>query len=156
MASSGGNNSYASTRSSGSEKDLNNLMDERKNKRKQSNRESAKRSRMRKQKHVDDMMNQVSELTKDNNEIVNKINITTQHCLNVEAENSILRAQIGELSQRFQSLNNIIELINTNNTSNGSYDSTRDCYETSAQNMMDLIMYNNNQPITTSADVFKW
>lgn len=150
MASSGG-----STRSSGSEKDLNNLMDERKNKRKQSNRESAKRSRMRKQKHVDDMMNQVSELTKDNNEIVNKINITTEQYLNVEAENSILRAQIGELSQRFQSLNNIIELINTNNTSNGSYDS-RDCYETSAQNRMNLIMYNNNQPITTSAHVFKW
>ncbi|XP_058780752.1 bZIP transcription factor 44-like [Vicia villosa] len=160
MACSGGNgNSSASTKfgSSGSEKDLNNLMDERKNKRKQSNRESAKRSRMRKQKHVDDMMNQVSELTKDNSEIVNKINITTQHYLNVEAENSILRAQIGELSQRFQSLNNIIELINTNNTSNGSYDS-RDCYETSgAQNIMNFMMYNNNLPITTtSADVFKW
>ncbi|CAI8600036.1 unnamed protein product [Vicia faba] len=156
MACSGGNSS-ASTKfgSSGSEKDLNNLMDERKNKRKQSNRESAKRSRMRKQKHVDDMMNQVSDLTKENNEIVNKINITTQHYLNVEADNSILRAQIGELSQRFQSLNNIIELINTANNGSGSYDS-RDCYETSAQNMMNMMVYNNNQPITTSADVFKW
>lgn len=87
--------------SSGPEKEL---MDQRKNKRKQSNRESAKRCRMRKHKHVDDMMSQMSQLTKDNSEILNSINITTQHYLNVEAENSILRAQIGELSQRFQSL----------------------------------------------------
>jgi len=46
------------------------MMDQRKNKRKQSNRESAKRSRMRKQKHVDDMMSQGSQLTKDNSEIL--------------------------------------------------------------------------------------
>lgn len=131
-------------------------MDERKNKRKQSNRESAKRSRMRKQQHVDEMTNQVSQLRKENNEIVKSINITTQHYLNVETENSILRAQMNELSQRLQSLNNIIGLINTNTTSTntGSSSYTRDCYETSAQNIMNMVSH--SQPITTSADIFQW
>lgn len=127
------------------------VKDERKNKRKESNRESAKRSRMRKQKHVDDMMNQVSRLTKDNSEIVTSINITTQHYLNVEAENSILRAQMGELSQRLQSLNDIISLINSTTPSSTSRDF---CYLTTSgsQNML----YNHIQPITTSADIFQW
>ncbi|KAJ1378869.1 Basic-leucine zipper domain [Sesbania bispinosa] len=112
MASSSGNSSK--TQSSGSEEDLQILMDQRKNKRKQSNRESARRSRMRKQNHLEDLTNQVSKLTKDNGEILTNINITTQHYLNVEAENSILRAQMGELNQRLQSLNDILNFIKTN------------------------------------------
>lgn len=133
------------------EENMQGVKDERKNKRKESNRESAKRSRMRKQKHVDDMMNQVSRLTKDNSEIITSINITTQHYLNVEAENSILRAQMGELSQRLQSLNDIISLINSTTSSSTSRDF---CYQTTsgAENML----YHHNQPITTSADIFQW
>ncbi|KAE9603560.1 putative transcription factor bZIP family [Lupinus albus] len=132
--------------SSGSEEDLKVLMDQRKNKRKVSNRESARRCRMRKQNHIDDMMNQVSQLTKDKSEILTSVNITTQHYLNVEAENSILRAQIIELNQRFESLNGIINLINTSTTNgNGAYE--RDCYLTSDENFMNPInMLYLNEP----------
>ena len=94
-------------------------MDQKKRKRMQSNRESAKRSRMRKQKLLDDLMRQVSDLRKENEQILNCISITTQHFLNVEAENSILRAQMAELSHRLQSLNDIINSINT---SSGIYE----------------------------------
>ncbi|XP_027357076.1 bZIP transcription factor 11-like [Abrus precatorius] len=147
MASSSGNSSTSTKiQSSGSEEELQVLIDdERRNKRKQSNRESARRSRMRKQNHLDDLTKQVSQLTKDNREILTSINITTQHYLNVEAENSVLRAQMGELSQRLQSLNDIINIIN-NTTTTGSYE--RDCYLTSAQNFMN--MHCLNQPI------FQW
>lgn len=167
MASSGGNSSACTkSQSSGSEGDLQNnlnlnLMDQRKNKRKQSNRESARRSRMRKQKHMDEMMGQVSQLTKDNSEILTSINITTQHYLNVEAENSILRAQVGELSQRLQSLNDILSLINnTTSSTTGSYNAyaTRDWYhhQTSAQKNGMNMPHHLNQPIMASADIFQW
>ena len=156
MASSSGNSSTTSTKvqSSGSEEDLQVLMDQRRNKRKQSNRESARRSRMRKQTHLDDLMSQVCKLTKDNGEILTSIDITTQHYLSVEAENSILRAQLGELSQRLQSLNDIISLINT--TTAGAYE--RDCYLPSAENFIinPMNMFHLNQPISASADIFQW
>lgn len=83
-----------------------------------SNRESARRSRMRKQKHLDDLMSQVAQLRKDNQQIITNINITTQHYLTVEADNSVLRAQLDELSNMLQSLNDIIHFINTTTTTN--------------------------------------
>ncbi|MBA0872627.1 hypothetical protein Goshw_017568, partial [Gossypium schwendimanii] len=83
MATSSG--SSATQINSGSEEAL---MDERKRKRMISNRESARRSRMRKQKHLDDLMTQLTQLQKQNHEILTKINFTTQHLLNAESENS--------------------------------------------------------------------
>ncbi|CAH8364031.1 unnamed protein product [Eruca vesicaria subsp. sativa] len=98
---------------SGSESDLRqrDLIDERKRKRKQSNRESARRSRLRKQKHVDDLTAQVAHLRKENGQIVAGIAVTTEHYVTVEAENSILRAQLLELNHRLESLNEIVELV---------------------------------------------
>ena len=146
MASSSGNSSSCTKiQSSGSEGDLQVVtMDERKNKRKQSNRESARRSRMRKRDHLEDLRKQVSELRKENREIMATIDMTTQHYLKTEAENCVLRAQMGELNQRFQSLNDIIvDIINTNT----SYE--RDCYYlTSSQNFTNTFCL--NQP------VFQW
>ncbi|RWW30036.1 hypothetical protein GW17_00005412 [Ensete ventricosum] len=72
-----------------------------------SNRESARRSRMRKQKHMDDLKAQVSQLQKENSQILIALNITTQHYAGVEAENSLLRTQLMELSSRLQSLSEI-------------------------------------------------
>ncbi|KAK8364362.1 hypothetical protein V6Z12_A03G225400 [Gossypium hirsutum] len=85
---------------SGSDEDLQALMNERKRKRMISNRESARRSRMRKQKHLDDLVAQVSQLQNENHQILTRVSITTQRYLNVEAENSVLRAQANELSHR--------------------------------------------------------
>ncbi|KAK8364363.1 hypothetical protein V6Z12_A03G225400 [Gossypium hirsutum] len=102
MASSSGTSSGSSTMvtNSGSDEDLQALMNERKRKRMISNRESARRSRMRKQKHLDDLVAQVSQLQNENHQILTRVSITTQRYLNVEAENSVLRAQANELSHR--------------------------------------------------------
>ncbi|MCD7456742.1 hypothetical protein HAX54_032980 [Datura stramonium] len=119
MASSSGTSSGSSfLQNSGSEEDLQQLMDQRKRKRMISNRESARRSRMRKQKHLDDLMTQVATLRKENNQILTSMNVTTQHYLNVEAENSILRAQLGELNHRLESLDEIIAFLDANNNNN--------------------------------------
>lgn len=115
MASSGGNSSGSTQKlqNSGSEGDL---MDQRKRKRMQSNRESARRSRQRKQNHLDELMAQAAQLRKENNQIITTTNLTTQQFVKVEAENSVLRAQMDELTQRLQSLNDILHYINTTTT----------------------------------------
>ncbi|KAJ8549168.1 hypothetical protein K7X08_032875 [Anisodus acutangulus] len=110
--------SFSGTTSGLSQEDLQQLMDQRKRKRMISNRESARKSRMRKQKHCDDLMAQVNQLKEENNQIVTNINTVTQLFLNVEAENSILRAQMAELNHRLQSLN---EIINSMNSANSAY-----------------------------------
>ncbi|XP_038897069.1 bZIP transcription factor 11-like [Benincasa hispida] len=100
--------------SSGSEAELKQLMDQRKRKRMQSNRESARRSRMRKQQHLDGLMAQVSQLRDNKNQMISRIHLTTQLFLNIEAENSVLKAQILELTHRLESLNQILSHINNN------------------------------------------
>ncbi|KAJ0252113.1 bZIP transcription factor 11 [Hirschfeldia incana] len=107
-SSSSGTTSSAIQTSSGSEE---NLMEQRKRKRMISNRESARRSRMKKQKLLDDLTAQVNLLKKENTELVTSVSITTQHYLTVEAENSVLRAQLDELSHRLGSLNDIISFL---------------------------------------------
>ncbi|XP_047318559.1 bZIP transcription factor 11-like [Impatiens glandulifera] len=85
----------------------------RQKKRKISNRESAKRSRMRKQQHLDELMDQVSRLNKENACVLTNLNVTRQMCLKVEAENSVLQAQVTELTHWLISLKRIIG--NSNN-----------------------------------------
>ncbi|KAI3513248.1 hypothetical protein L1887_20576 [Cichorium endivia] len=112
MASSSGNSSGSTQiHHSGSD---DGMMDQRKRKRMESNRESARRSRMRKQKHIDDLMAQANKLKNDNAQILTTIDVTTQRYAQIEAENSVLRAQVSELSQRLDSLNEIMNYINTN------------------------------------------
>ncbi|OVA16763.1 Basic-leucine zipper domain [Macleaya cordata] len=102
----------AQNMSSGSEGDPQYMvMDDRKKRRMLSNRESARRSRMRKQQHLDDLINQVAQLQKENNEIVKSVNNTTELYIKVESENRILRAQMTELSDRLQSLNSVLRII---------------------------------------------
>ncbi|PHU19482.1 hypothetical protein BC332_10633 [Capsicum chinense] len=100
--------SFSGTTSRSSQEDLQQLMDQRKRKRLISNRESARRSRMRKQKHSDDLTAQINQLKEQKNQIATNINMLTYLFLNVKAENSILRAQLVELSHRLQSLNEMI------------------------------------------------
>lgn len=160
MASSSGASSGSTLlQNSGSEEDMQALMDQRKRKRMISNRESARRSRMRKQQHMDDLMGKMVELRKENDQILASMNLTTQHYLNIEAENSILRAQVGELSQRLESLNEIIDFLNT---SNGGFGAADDSYTVSttldaADSFMNpWNMQFQNQPIMASADMFQY
>nr|DAD38252.1 TPA_asm: hypothetical protein HUJ06_008893 [Nelumbo nucifera] len=83
-------------------------IDERKKRRMISNRESARRSRMRKQQHLDDLVNQVNKLQKENDEILQRVNSNTQVYLQVASENNVLRAQYLELKDRLDSLNSVI------------------------------------------------
>ncbi|XP_009624531.1 bZIP transcription factor 44-like [Nicotiana tabacum] len=136
--------------SSGSE-DIQQLMDQRKRKRMISNRESARRSRMKKQKRLSDLIVQVNQLKDQNNKIVTNINMVTQVYLNVEAENSVLRAQMAELSHRLQSLNEIINCINSAAT---IIDDTEVNGEDDFLNPWNLLHV--NQPIMASADVFMY
>ncbi|XVE56093.1 hypothetical protein DITRI_Ditri03aG0209600 [Diplodiscus trichospermus] len=161
MASSSGNsNSSGSTllQNSGSEEDMHQLVDQRKRKRMESNRESARRSRMRKQKHLDDLVAQVTQLRKENNQILTNINFTTQHYLNIEAENSVLRAQMMELSHRLDSLTEILNYLNATipTTSNGVYEI--EGFETSSDHSFTnpFTMPYLNQPIIASADIFQY
>lgn len=159
MASSSGNSSGSTQilQNSGSEGDLQVIMDQRKRKRMQSNRESARRSRMRKQKHLDDLMAQVSQIKKENNQIHASTTITTQHYLNIEAENSVLRAQMDELSQRLQSLNDILNYINMMNTNNDEiYETTEEINQQPIMDPWNLMYLNQQQPIMASADIFQY
>ncbi|RZC88305.1 hypothetical protein C5167_016106 [Papaver somniferum] len=87
------------------------LDDERKKKRMLSNRESARRSRMRKQQHLDELLNQAAQLQKENDEIVKRVNQMTEMFSKFDSDNNILRAQMAELTDRLQSLNSVLRVI---------------------------------------------
>ncbi|PIN15170.1 hypothetical protein CDL12_12182 [Handroanthus impetiginosus] len=148
-SSSGISSNSTGLQNSGSDEDLQQLMDQRKRKRMISNRESARRSRLRKQKHLDDLMAQVAQLRKENQQILTAVNVTTQHYLNVEAENAILRAQAAELSHRLQSLNEIVAFLSAGNEGFSN--------EEPAYGMAEFAEFVNNpwnclsQPIITAA-----
>ncbi|KAG8499087.1 hypothetical protein CXB51_005495 [Gossypium anomalum] len=141
MASCSGN---SNSNSSGSTQHQ--LMDQRKRKRMESNRESARRSRMRKQKHLDDLVEQITELKKDNNQILTSINFTTHRYLKIEAENSVLRAQMTELSQRLDSLDDILHYLNRE-----GIEYTPDCFT----NPFNVPYLNQQPPIMASAHIFQ-
>ncbi|KAL3621266.1 hypothetical protein CASFOL_036178 [Castilleja foliolosa] len=107
-SSSGISSNSSGQQNSGSE---GHLMDQRKRKRMISNRESARRSRLRKQNHLDGLMAQVAELRKESQQIIAGLNATTQNYMSVEADNAILRAQMAELSHRLQSLDEIVSFV---------------------------------------------
>lgn len=156
MASPGGSGTYSSGSSSlqnsGSEGDRD-IMEQRKRKRMLSNRESARRSRMRKQQHLEGLSAQLDQLKKENTQMNTNIGISTQLYLNVEAENAILRAQMEELSKRLNSLNEMISFINsTNNNCLMMFDEAQ---ETTTQLFNDCGFMDyawNGIPIMASAD----
>lgn len=134
----------------GLDEDLKRLIDQRKRKRMESNRESARRTRMRKQKQLDDLMTELSQLKTVNNKVMANVSITMQHYMNVEAENSVLRAQVTELSYRLESLNQIMDFMNQPEFGGGEID------------LIDEFMNNSltclyaSQPILASADMIQY
>ncbi|GJY64506.1 bZIP transcription factor 11-like protein [Tanacetum coccineum] len=162
MDSSSGNSSGSTQiQNSGCDEDL---MDLRKRKRMLSNRESARRSRMRKKKHVDDLTDHINQLKNNNSQIITTIKVTTQQSVRIEAENSILSAQVVELSQRLDALNEIISCMNNEsvddgismqhtNGISGMFESEQPDFFNNQWNMM----YLNQQAIMVSGcDVFEY
>ncbi|GMJ09224.1 basic region/leucine zipper motif 53 [Hibiscus trionum] len=86
-------------------------IDERKRKRMLSNRESARRSRMRKQKQLEDLVEEVSALQKGNTQILENISVATQRYIEMQSANNVLRAQAMELTDRLRSLNSVLHIM---------------------------------------------
>ncbi|RZS04996.1 hypothetical protein BHM03_00035404 [Ensete ventricosum] len=85
--------------------------EDRKQRRKLSNRESARRSRMRKQRHLEDLTNQVDQLSTEKGRIVMQVEALTQHQLRLETENGMLTTQVAELTERLRSLSSVLRLV---------------------------------------------
>ncbi|KAK1427292.1 hypothetical protein QVD17_15975 [Tagetes erecta] len=152
MANSSGNSSGSNEIRNRDLNPVDDLIDERKRKRMESNRESARRSRMRKQKHVDDLMAEISRIKNDNDKIRTTINVTNQRFVEIEAENSVLRAQETELRRRLDSLNGILNAMNGTSTQCVNGTSTQ-CVSGITNGLFEFVedpwnmMYVNQQPI---------
>lgn len=75
------------------------LISERKQRRMISNRESARRSRMRKQKHLDELLSQVVWLRNENHQLIDKLNNVSECHDQVLQENAQLKEETSELRQ---------------------------------------------------------
>lgn len=85
-------------------------LDEKSRKRKISNRESARRSRMKKQQHVDEQTGQVGQLQNNRKMLMLKIVEVTDLFVGLTSANNVLRAQLAELTDRLYSLNSVIRI----------------------------------------------
>ncbi|KAG8384554.1 hypothetical protein BUALT_Bualt04G0129900 [Buddleja alternifolia] len=73
------------------------IINERKQRRMISNRESARRSRMRKQKHLDELWSQVVWLRNENHQLIDKLNHVSESHDQVLQENAQLKEETSEL-----------------------------------------------------------
>ncbi|EPS71175.1 hypothetical protein M569_03582 [Genlisea aurea] len=75
------------------------ILHERKQRRMISNRESARRSRMRKQRHLDELWSQVMWLRNENHQLIDKLNHVSERHDRVLQENAQLKEETTELKQ---------------------------------------------------------
>ncbi|KAJ0039013.1 hypothetical protein Pint_23417 [Pistacia integerrima] len=80
------------------------IIDERKQRRMISNRESARRSRMRKQKHLDELWSQVVRLRTENHNLLDKLNHVSECHERVLQENARLKDEASDLRQMLSEL----------------------------------------------------
>ncbi|XP_057522044.1 basic leucine zipper 43-like [Amaranthus tricolor] len=97
------------------------IINERKQRRMISNRESARRSRMRKQRHLDELWSQVVWLRNENHQLIDKLNHASESHERVLQENLQLKQQTSELRQMitdiqigspYSSLQHFEEIVN--------------------------------------------
>lgn len=81
-----------------------NIIDERKQRRMISNRESARRSRMRKQRHLDELWSQVLRLRTENHNLIDKLNHVSESHDRVVQENARLKEEASDLRQMLADL----------------------------------------------------
>ncbi|XXG55262.1 hypothetical protein AAC387_Pa03g2966 [Persea americana] len=117
------------------------VIDERKQRRMISNRESARRSRMRKQKHLDELWSQVVRLRTENRELIDKLNHVLECHDRVLQENNQLREEASNLHQTLRDLQ-----------LNNPYANLQDMEEVPC-NTAHLRAESTNQSIATSMDL---
>ncbi|CAH9106970.1 unnamed protein product [Cuscuta europaea] len=90
------------------------IEEEKRRKRMISNREAARRSRMKKQKLVADVTAEIGRLEAANSEIAVQIDEMSERYAVVAGQNSVLRAQELELGERLKCLNEVINQTSEN------------------------------------------
>lgn len=84
------------------------VIDERKRKRMISNRESARRSRMRKQRHLENLRSQTNRFKVENREQVNRLRVVVHQTQLIRSENECLRAEAMMLRQRLWDIRQVL------------------------------------------------
>ncbi|KAK5775557.1 bZIP transcription factor 44-like [Gossypium arboreum] len=84
------------------------IIEERKRRRMMSNRESARRSRMRKQKHLENLRNLVNRLRIENRELTSRLGFLLYHCHRVRTDNDSLRSEYTVLRQKLSDIQQIL------------------------------------------------
>ena len=100
-------------RASGSDGDSADIMaaDHRREKRRLSNRESARRSRLRKQQHLDELVQEAARLKAENARVLARANDIAGQYVRVEQQNTVLRARAAELGDRLRSVNEVLRVV---------------------------------------------
>lgn len=91
------------------------VVDNRKQRRMLSNRESARRSRLRKQQHLDELRGHVAQLRAQNSQMLNSFNLASQQFAQITEENRQLRSEAMDLSHKLQRLHHTVTSQRANN-----------------------------------------
>lgn len=129
-------------------------VDDKKRKKMLSNRESARRSRMKKQKHVEELTVEISRLQMSNNQIQQSIDAKDKAYNEVEAWNNVMRAQEKELTDRLRYLESIEQtIVEFSGVFDENFGNMAEMHHDSLLNPWQLPY--STQPITaSSADMF--
>lgn len=84
------------------------VVDERKRRRMISNRESARRSRMRKQKHLENLRNQLNRLKTGNRDLTNRLRVVNLHGQLLREENQSLQSESVMLQQKLWDIRQVL------------------------------------------------
>ncbi|VVB05076.1 unnamed protein product [Arabis nemorensis] len=92
--------------------------DDRRKKRKLSNRESARRSRVKKEKHLEELSIQLNQLKIENRELANQFRYVLYHCQRTKTENDRLRLEHRILQDKLLNLRQILMFLHIERSSN--------------------------------------
>lgn len=120
------------------------IIDERRQRRMISNRESARRSRMRKQRHLDELWSQVIRLRNENNSLIEKLNHLSESHDKILQENVRLKEEASDLRQM---ISNNVQLAST------TYNAFRDLEDIPCTTAHLRAESSNNQSISSSNDL---